>query len=391
MKSKLFCTSIVGTILSILVCTSSFAFPIRSMTPPKLGDAHLGRKILCHRPMRRGSPRLDIQRVEKKVIFNNYGHGGSGWTLGPGSAHYVISLLEKEILKSAPVAVVGAGALGLFSALDLIQRGYKDITIIAENFDDLVSHSAGGLLAPVSMDNDPRIQKLIEEIGLVAYRFYSQVAAGEHPLIKTGARIVPAYFPSREESGLEPYVVAKVMRPAEDVTLDFGNGTKRDMVVYDDGIFMDTGGLMNQMMVYLRNLAEKMDETGIKVRFEKRKITSFKDVSQDVIVNCTGIGSAALNQDNELVPVQGHLILLKDQNPKDLEQMILMNFGKGTTKNGFEVKRSFYIFPKHLPGAAFEDVGVIGGTFIEGADEETPNEEEFGLVVERAKKFYGIQ
>ena len=66
--------------------------------------------------------------------------------------------------------------------------------------------------------------------------------------------------------------------------------------------------------------------------------------------------------------------------------------GSGATaKSGQKVKRSFYIFPKHLPNTGANDVGVIGGTFIEGAHDDTRNEEEFEILVEGAKKFYGIK
>ena len=381
-----------GLFLGIF-CIASASAEVRKITPPKLGEAHLGKKILCHRPMRRGSPMLSVDKVGDKVIANNYGHGGSGWTLGPGSAKYVIRLLQQEIgkePKSTPIAVVGAGALGLFSTIELLDRGYTNITIIAESFDDLTSHNAGGLLAPVSMDNDVKMQKIIDEIGIDAYEFYAQVAAGKHPFIKYGARIVPTYFPDREDSGLEPYV-GKVMKPAKDVTLDFGNGTQRKMVSYDDGIFMDTGGLMIQMKAYLEGLSKAGAEKGIKIGFVKRKINDFREVDQKIIVNCTGLGAAKLHDDEQLVPVQGHLIMLKDQNPKDLEHMILVYFGKNKTKSGFDVKRSFYIFPKQLPGSPANDVGVVGGTFIEGADATHPNEEEFEIMLNGAKKFYGIK
>lgn len=56
---------------------------VRKITPPKLDTVHLGKKILCHRPMRHGSPALNLTKVSDKLIANNYGHGGSGWTLGP--------------------------------------------------------------------------------------------------------------------------------------------------------------------------------------------------------------------------------------------------------------------------------------------------------------------
>jgi hypothetical protein len=71
--------------------------------------------------------------------------------------------------------------------------------------------------------------------------------------------------------------------------------------------------------------------------------------------------------------------------------MILIYYDEAKTKSGQKVKRSFYIFPKKLPGSPEKDIGVIGGTFIEGATAETPNEEEFCILVKGAKRFYGIQ
>lgn len=357
---------------------------VRKITPPRLDTAYLGQKILCYRPMRRGSPNMSIETVGDKIIAHNYGHGGSGWTLAPGSAKYVVDLVQNSgngntISPSSPVYVIGAGVLGLFTAYELTLRGYSNVTVVASSFDGLTSHNAGGLLAPVSMDNNPAMQSVIDRIGIEAYRFYADVATGKQPHFSAGAKIMPAYFENRSESGLEPYV-GKVMKPAKDVILDFGNGTTRNMVSYDDGIFMDTAVMMQSLHDYLKE----------KVRFEQRKVESFDELSSTLIFDCSGLGAGSLNGDKDMVPVQGHLIMLRDQLPANLQSMILVYFSKGKTVSGQEVKRSFYIFPKQLPGSAINDVGVIGGTFIEGATPETPNPEEFDLLVANAKKFYGI-
>jgi hypothetical protein len=228
------------------------------------------------------------------------------------------------------------------------------------------------------MDNNPAMQVIIDKIGIQAYRFYSAVANGRNPELGGGATIVPAYFARRSDSGLEPYV-GIVMQPAKDVVLDFGNGTSRPMVAYDDGIFIDTAVLMDRLRRYLEP----------HVRFEQRKVDKFSDLQTNLIFNCSGLGAAELNADSKLVSVQGHLIMLKDQNPKDLQSMILIYLDTGKTASGQNVKRSFYIFPKHLPDTAANDVGVIGGTFIEGATAATPNIEEFDRIIAGAKKFYG--
>jgi D-amino-acid oxidase len=384
-KFKFACiTAMLAVIYSpILVLADA---EIRKITPPKLDSAHLGKEILCHRPMRHGSPNMSVENKDNKVIAHNYGHGGSGWTLGPGSAGYVNNLLlnskdATDLTKETPITIIGAGALGLFTAYDLEQKGFKNITIIAENFDSLTSHNAGGLLAPVSMDNDPQMQKTIDQIGIDAYNFYAAIAKKNHKDFKDGAVIVPTYFENRAESGLEPYV-GKVMQPAKDVVLDFGNGTTRKMVSYDDGIFIDTAKMMIALNDYLKSK---------KIKFVQKKVKSFADLDGKFIINCSGLGSAELNHDSEMASVQGHLIMLKDQNPKDMQYMILVYFNEDKTKSGQKVKRSFYIFPKHLANTEANDVGVVGGTFIEGATANTPNKEEFDIMLQGAKKFYGIK
>ena len=51
--------------------------------------------------------------------------------------------------------------------------------------------------------------------------------------------------------------------------------------------------------------------------------------------------------------------------------MISVHIEDGQTKSGHKVKRSFYQMPKHLPNGPTNDVGVVGGTFIEGATIDT--------------------
>lgn len=357
---------------------------VRRITPPKLDEARLGKRILCYRPMRRGSPRMSVEAQGDMLVVHNYGHGGSGWTLAPGCAQYAVDLAEASprgasLSKTTPITVVGGGVIGLFTAYELARRGYSNLTVMAASFDDLTSHNAAGLLAPVSMDNEPSLQKVIDKIGIDAYRFFAQVAKGTQSDIRKGALISPSYFDNREESGLEPYV-GQVMQPAKDVVLDFGNGTRRPMVVYDDGIFLDTAVLMNELTAHLKP----------RVRFVTREVTDLATVGARVVFNCTGLGAGKLSRDEAVVSIQGHLVMLKDQVPADLQSMILVYFNDGTTASGQKVKRSFYIMPKHLPGTGVNDVGVVGGTFIEGATPATPNEDEFAIMMNAARRFYGI-
>ena len=154
----------------------------------------------------------------------------------------------------------------------------------------------------------------------------------------------------------------------------------------DDAIFMDTGLLMMMLRDYLGNHG---------VRFIQRFINDFSQIDDDHIINCTGLGAAQLNQDTDMRSGQGHLILLKDQNPRHMNYMMSYssdNFGdiSGVIPSDATSKRFVHMFPKHFPGTADNDIGVIGGTYIEGATDASPNDIEFERVIARAKAFYGV-
>lgn len=354
---------------------------VRKLNPPKLEAKNLGTKILCHRAMRRGSPNMSVELWHDKVLINNYSHGGSGWTLGPGSVDYVYGLLVTSEYASGftsdtPVTILGAGVIGLYTAYDLLKKGFRNITIVASHFNNLTSHYAGGIVAPISMDNAPHMQPAIDRIGTEAYKYFKDIALGNNPDFPNGATIVPTYFDTREESGLEPYV-GVVMDEAKDVVLDYGNGARHEMVAYDDGIFINTP----QMMQYLKDYVYKFG-----VKTEHRKIISFDELGNTYIFNCSGMGSIDLLEDPQIISIQGHLIMLKGQNPKDLDYMVMKYLGHGKTADNFPIERALYIFPK-ING---DEYGVIGGSFVEGATKNEPNEAEFEVIIKNARDFFGI-
>jgi hypothetical protein len=82
--------------------------------------------------------------------------------------------------------------------------------------------------------------------------------------------------------------------------------------------------------------------------------------------------------------------MLKNQIARNLQYMILVYFGEDKTEFNQTVKRSFYIFPKRLANSAARDIGVVGGTFIEGGNPSTPNLKEFDVMLQGAKRFYGL-
>jgi hypothetical protein len=377
MKSKI-CSSFLCPALTYDLAASQ---EIRKINPPKLGVAHLGTRILCYRPMRKRIPNMTVEQIQGKLVAHNYGHGGSGWSLGPGAAKYVNQLLEntagKTLSKESHIVVVGAGVIGLYTAYDLVRRGYTNLTIVARDYTNLTSHKAGGSLGFASY-NAPEFQEVIDQISIDSYMFYASIVHQQHPDFTEGAVMVPFYLKNREHSGFERFV-NKVMMPAKDVVLDFGNGVTQEMVAYDDGIFIHTEKMLGLLYAYL---------TAFEVQFEQKEIVNLSEISSSFIINCTGLGAQTLADDQDLIPVQGHLITLKDQNPDDLQYIIYLPFEYATTATGYRIERFFYQAPKQTAG---DHLGVIGGTYIEGASDASPHVEEFDTLIQRAKDFYGIK
>lgn len=352
---------------------------VRYITPPRLDDIFIGQKTVCYRPKcKSGVICMKVVTVGEKIIAHNYGHAGAGWSLAPGCADHVNRMLLEqlaaaEISVAEPIAVVGAGAIGLFSAYDLVQKGFKNITVYADQFENLTSHKAGGIFMPA--------RKIPLSIASFSYHFYADIARGHHKDFIAGARLLPLYCKSREGSGMESYV-GIMMQPAKDVLLDFGNGTSRKMVVYDDGIFIDVATMIMQLRNYLEHVG---------VSFVQKNISSFDQLSQKVIVHCTGMNAAQLNSAERMVPVQGHLVMLRNQNPSDVQYMISMNVAAiEMTPTGHFMRRCFYFIPKSDGVAESLDVGVIGATFIDHATDQTPHLEQFDKIIDYAKKFYGV-
>ncbi len=362
------------------------AVETRYMKPPKLNEINLGEKIICYRPVRKAGPKIAVENIDNKVVIHNYGHGGAGWSLAPGSAQYVLSLLDNitphlGLEKSTKITIIGAGVVGLFSAYTLLEAGFKHVTIIASDYDNLTSHHAGAIFSPgVGFNRDDEKSKaLLLEIGSDSLKFYQAIDQNRYPLFAGGAKKMPHYFQTTKTPDLEDYV-GKLINPSKKVLVDFGNGKTQEMIVYEEGMFIDTGLMMQQLTNHLKG----------KVSFQKAKINKFSDIKDDVIINCTGLGAKDLSMDAELMPAQGHLILLKNQHPEDLQQLMVVNFDPIVNEQGKKMYRMLYLFPKRLPGAKKGDIGVLGGTYIEGATNETPHQEEFDLMVQRAREFYGL-
>lgn len=365
---------------------------IVKLTPPVLSDSTVLKEVICARPMREGRFNISTEIFcgdrGFKTIVNCYGHGGSGWTTLFGSVGKAIRIFQAAcpLSQKRSIRVIGSGCMGLTAAIELTRQGYKVSRISTKELYDICSWRAAGYFALVSVKTSPEEQENLNAIGIETFKTYQQIDQGRHPYISSDAvRYLPVYCSKDTEAGVEDLEAKGLIPPHEDVILDFGAGIQHENFVKYMTYFMDTSKLMQQLTAEVKRL-------GIPIAMET--IYSFGDVEEEVIFNCCGLGSRELNQDSNMIPVRGHLILLNDQ--AGTEHMDYMVYTK-VRQNGKD--EYIYMFPKAIAVSSKEKEGVrckatLGGTFIANVDQLTPDElkklddQEFKKLLDRNSLFF---
>lgn len=343
------------------------------LTPPLLSFDHIKEKTPCIRAHRERLFRIEYQYVNGKHLFHNYGHGGAGWTFLFGAVNTSLEqfdqcMAQNHSLKKSPIAVIGAGCYGLLTAISLAQRGLN-VGIIAKHTQDIPSYKAAGFFFPrARKSSTPQERAVFHATGMHSYTQYLSIAQGTHPFITAGAQILPAYYGLDIDPEFAPYIQKGLMAAPQRVTVDFNNGKRFEAMQYMVP-FMNTTMLMTE----LEELRKKL---GIPII--QRDIADFEELNESIIFNCAGLGAKELAHDARIIPVQGHLITLKNQPP--LPYMIN---AKVIQKNpaGNPRDELIYFAPK--------DEGILGITFIRGQADASANAHEFERLLERCRNFFG--
>ena len=270
------------------------------LPPVDVAENRVIRTAVGLRPYRASGFVVRAETLGEKRLVHNYGHGGAGITLSWGTARLAADLgLQGH---SGPVAVIGAGVIGLTTAR-LVQEAGFAVTLYADSLPpETTSNVAGGQWHPFGHYRSSavtrewraqyraaadyswrRFQIMVgEDEGVRWLPTYSEASAPETPLL-------PTFPPINRMLGADehPFPVESLLR-------------------YDT-LYVETGR-------FLRRLMADIERGG--GRFTVRKFGAPADLAslpERLVFNCTGLGARALFGDDELRPARGQLAILLPQ------------------------------------------------------------------------------
>jgi glycine/D-amino acid oxidase-like deaminating enzyme len=289
--------------------------------PPRLRLSRLQASVdritritVCTRPFRAEGPRLDVEKIGTKTVVHNYGHGGSGWSLSWGSG--AIATANAMATGERDIAVIGCGALGLTTALQL-QRAGARVTIYAKDLPPNVRSSfATGLYTPDSRiclekHATPAFKQTWEQMARQSFQTYQSFLG----LSGTPVEFVDSYFVS-DDAPSQRRSPTPDSRPA---FAELGQELIPDLfpriVDFEPGSH-SLGSrylhrftqLMFNLTAYTRTLMADFAANGGKIEItEFRTPAEFARLKERTLVNATGYGARALFGDQSIVPVRGQL------------------------------------------------------------------------------------
>ena len=312
---------------------------------------------VCTRPFRAQGPRHEVERLGAKTIVHNYGHGGSGWSLSWGAGAIATSAAmatgEREI------AVIGCGAMGLTTAIQL-QRGGARVTIYAKDLPpDVRSSLATGLYTPDSRicleeHATPEFRKTWERMARQTFTTFQSFlgVAGTPVEFIDSYRVSDDATPRRRETPAGKPAFAELQR---ELTPDLmPNRAEFPPGSHPFGqrfVRRDTQ-LMFNLASYQRTLLQDFTANGGRIEIaEFHAPQDFARLKEKTVINATGYGARALFGDQSIVPVRGQLTRMIPQ-PE-------VTYGLGYQDVSFVPRKDGWVFQ------------VTGASDYYGYDDET--------------------
>jgi glycine/D-amino acid oxidase-like deaminating enzyme len=322
------------------------------LPPVKVDPSRIIRTVAGLRPYRDSGFVVRAEPLGDKRLVHNYGHGGAGITLSWGSSKLAADLGLAG--HSGPVAVIGAGVMGLSTAR-LVQEAGFPVTVYARALPPhTTSNIAGGQISPFGhyrkgAVSDEWMRQFLAAMDYSWRRF--QIMVGDD----YGIRWLPTY----EESGSASPSALDAYYPNSRMLASTDHPFPEESIVSFDTMYVETGR-------YLRQMIRDVQVAGGKI--EVRKFASPADLAtlhEALIFNCTGLGARDLFGDTELRPIRGQLAILLPQ--PEIRYAYAGEAG--------------YMFPR-------ADGILLGGTFERDVFDPTPDPADISRIVESHRRLF---
>jgi len=283
------------------------------------------RVTVCLRPFRAAGPRIELERIQGKRVVHHYGHGGSGWSLSWGSAQQAVPLALATGARD--IAVIGAGAIGLTSAITAQRMGARVTIYAKERFPNVRSAYATGTWTPssrIAMEGAVRADfgDWWERVARASYAMHqSYLGVAGHPVEWTDRYSLSDRPPGQPVQPSDQGISEVPQRPR---FLELEART-RDLVPRSEPMppeqnpfaapYARRSSLMTfNVAQYCRLLEMEFEAAGGRfVHAELADARDLRQIDERTIINCTGYAARALFGDESLVPVRGQIAWLLPQ------------------------------------------------------------------------------
>jgi len=265
---------------------------------------------VCTRPFRLQGPRIEAERIGRKNVVHNYGHGGSGWSLSWGTAQIAVEMAKAHGGRKE-LAVIGCGAIGLTTALVAQEAGFKVTIYAKDRHPYAASYRATGSFTPdsriVSTQFAPAFANQWETMARYSFRrFQSYLGVDSNPIEwrdmyslsdlpfdapRTPAKSEEPDYPDLERSLLRDITPQNITVSSHPFPAAYVR--RRPALIFNIAEY--TRSLMMQFLA----------QGGVIETFVMQDSRDFAAISERSIINCTGYGARALLGDDSIIPVRG--------------------------------------------------------------------------------------
>jgi D-amino-acid oxidase len=250
--------------------------------------------------------------------------------------------------RAGQATVVGAGVIGLTTAVVLAESGL-DVIMVAAEIPGRTSLAAGAIWGPYLVEPKDKVDRWSQR----SLNVFSALAADPG----TGIRITGGIEACRHDESMPDW--AKTLPSIrscgpEFLPAGFSSGFSYSAPIID-------------MPVYLGYLLGRVVSAGVVVESRELASLATTDVGP-LVVNCTGLGAARLTGDNHLKPIRGQHVIVR--NPGITE---FFSEDTGTSPD------LLCIYPHG-------ETVVLGGTAVDGCSDLAPDDAAAAAILRRCRK-----